>query len=59
MTGEDLAETILPAPAIAKIKQHDTKGAFDLFGPVIGSDISSGSAAAATGQGQQNKSVSP
>jgi len=50
-----LAESILPAQSIQEIKQHDQSGAFDHFGPVIGSDSqdlgvsskSSGSGAAA------------
>ena len=62
VTGQGLAESILPAQSIQEIKQHDQTGAFDLFGPVIGSESldqgasskSSGSAAP-TQLGQQQK----
>ena len=49
VTGQGLAESIVPAQAISEIKQHSQKGAFDLFGPHIGSDVSSGSKDAANG----------
>ena len=35
VTGQALAESILPAKSIQEIQQHDETGAFDLFGPVI------------------------
>lgn len=35
---QSLAESILPATSIREIAEHDDKGAFDNFGPVIKSN---------------------
>ena len=40
VTGQGLAESILPPQSIQEIKTKQQQGAFDNFGPVIGSDPS-------------------
>ena len=49
VTGQALVESILPATSIQEIQQHDQTGAFDHFGPVIGSSASQ------SDQGQQQQ----
>lgn len=41
VTGEALAESILPASHIEEINKHEKRGTFDLFGPTIGSSEAS------------------